>query len=275
MAIIRYQRELSEYRILNNDETAELAALIAQGSKVALDKLILHNLRLVCHCANQYATANSDLEYGDLVSIGNDGLRIAAMKFDPSKGVKFSTYAAVWIKQRFQLLVQRKHQIYIPPTAKRHINKYKTFVKGFIDSNGREPYESEVMEHMGLKRKYARDLIRYAQIGEIPMDKGVSDSEKNGHTIARFIADENYVFEPTAIYNQEELNLAQLAVIGDCLTDEERKIIKFRFGLFGHEKKTLDQLSVIIGKTRERVRQIETKALKKLKKELASKGVEK
>ena len=108
-----------------------------------------------------------------------------------------------------------------------------------------------------------------------PIDKALKESEQDGETFARFIADENYVFEPTAIYNKEELNLTQLAVISDCLTDEERKIIKFRFGLFGHEKKTLQELSDIIGKTRERIRQIETKALKKLKKELAKKGVEK
>jgi RNA polymerase primary sigma factor len=265
--------ELNDINTLSDEEISVLVAKISQGSKVALDKLILHNIKLVCHMAKKRMYKNYNLDYDELVSYGIQSLRRAAEKFDCDKGVKFSTYSARWINSGFQKYIESLPVIRVPHTTKAHIRRFKAFREDFISQYNHEPSLEDVAKEMGVLRSTARLILRHYDSKMVYLDSNNLTS-KDHQLNHELIEDVNVsVFEPTAVYNKEDKNELNKAVLSDCLTDIERLVIKFRFGLFGHEQKTLEGVSQIINKTRERVRQIETDAIKKLKTELANKGV--
>jgi RNA polymerase primary sigma factor len=258
-----YLREIGQYPLLTGNEEKELAKRIEQGEEEARNILARSNLRLVVSIAKKYVGRSPDLTLLDLIQEGNLGLFKAVDKFDWKKGYKFSTYATWWIRQAItRALADQSRTIRIPVHMVETIAKYKQVSRRLAQTLGRDPQPEEVAVEMGV------EVDKIYQIEKINQDTlslenpiGSDDDEKS--TLGDFIADDKI---PSPIQESSERILTeQVRDILDDLSPKERKILEMRHGLLDGVYHTLEEVGKEFGVTRERIRQIEAKALEKIR----------
>ncbi len=259
-AIKLYLREIQKTNLLSADEERELAQRIAKGEKPARDKMIESNLRLVVKIAKRYI--NRGLPFLDLIEEGNMGLIKAVERFKLSKECRFSTYATWWIRQSIErALVNQSRTIRLPVHVSDDINKMLRVTRDLVQKMNREPTVKEVAAEMEVNTAYVRRLmvlLKKTYSIERPM------GENNDYYLLDTIEDTSTVSPAELV---EEVNRYELiAMWFETLSDSEKKILTLRFGLDDKEPQTLDTIGRSFGVTRERIRQIETKSLEKLRK---------
>lgn len=262
-SIQMYLREIGQYPLLNSEQEKTLAKRILDGDKEARDILARSNLRLVVSVAKKYVNRSSDLTLLDLIQEGNIGLFKAVDKFDYSKGFKFSTYATWWIRQAVnRALADQSRTIRIPVHMVETIAKYKQKVRELSQFLGRDPLPEEIAAEMGIEvdKVYTIQKINQDTVSlESPV--GMDDDEKS--TLGSFIADES-IQSPDMDASHRILSEQLQAALND-LSPKERKILEMRHGLTDGVFYTLEEVGREFGVTRERIRQIEAKALEKIR----------
>jgi RNA polymerase primary sigma factor len=254
-----YMREMGQFSMLSADEEVKLAHRIAEGDQSAKNELVEANLRLVVSLARHYQGCG--LSYQDLIQEGNIGLIKAAEKFDVSKGFRFSTYASWWIKQALsRAIADQSRTIRIPVHMTENINKFKKTERELLNQLNREPKIKEIADTMGISEKQAKEIQSYI-VEPTSLDIQVGDDDDT--TIGSFIEDTHFV-NPESAYIKESNEDVVNAVL-DTLSDREANILRLRFGIGGKKAMTLEEVGREYGLTRERIRQIEAKALRKLR----------
>lgn len=254
-----YMREMGQFSMLSADEEIKLAHRIAEGDQSAKNELVEANLRLVVSLARHYQGCG--LSYQDLIQEGNIGLIKAAEKFDVSKGFRFSTYASWWIKQALsRAIADQSRTIRIPVHMIENINKFKKTERELLSKLNREPKVKEIADAMGISEKQAKEIQSYI-VEPTSLDIQVGDDDDT--TIGSFIEDTHFV-NPESAYIKESNGDVVNAVL-DTLSDREANILRLRFGIGGKKAMTLEEVGKEYGLTRERIRQIEAKALRKLR----------
>ena len=254
-----YMREIGQFSMLSADEEIKLANRIAEGDQSAKNELVEANLRLVVSLARHYQGCG--LSYQDLIQEGNIGLIKAAEKFDVSKGFRFSTYASWWIKQALsRAIADQSRTIRIPVHMTENINKFKKTERELLSQLNREPKIKEIADAMGISEKQAKEIQSYI-VEPTSLDIQVGDDDDT--TIGSFIEDTHFV-NPESAYIKESNGDIVNAVL-DTLSDREANILRLRFGIGGKKAMTLEEVGKEYGLTRERIRQIEAKALRKLR----------
>ena len=264
-SIQMYLREIGQYPLLNAQEERDLAKRIAQGDNEAKNLLARANLRLVVSIAKKYANRSSDLTLLDLIQEGNIGLFRAVDKFDFTKGFKFSTYATWWIRQAItRALADQSRTIRIPVHMVETIAKYKQVVRRLEQDLGRDPMPEEVAAEMGVETEkvYQIEQINQETLSlEAPISSGESDDDSSAR--GDFVADHSLPSPDQE--TSHRILVEQLHEIMDDLSPKERKILEMRHGLLDGIYHTLEEVGQEFGVTRERIRQIEAKALDKIR----------
>jgi RNA polymerase primary sigma factor len=258
----KYLQEIGRFQLLTAKEEAALARKIKQGDIAARDRMIKANLRLVVTIAGDYVDLG--LPMVDLVSEGSIGLTKAVERFDPTKGAKLSTYAAWWIKQSIKLALSNQTKtIRLPVHLVEKISKVRRLALEMSHQLGREPSDEELAEEIGMSVERVAELRngspRPASL-EAVIDEGESTQ------LGEIIADEDAQTSYDWLRDQDLQRELKGAL--HILDDREKKIVFQRFGLDGSQPKTLEQLGAAIGLTRERIRQLQTRALQKLRRAL-------
>ena len=258
-----YMGEIAQIPLVNKKEEAELAEAIHSTDQEryedARTTLIKANLRLVVKIAHDFKGLGLPLL--DLISEGNIGLMRAVEKFDPAKGAKFSSYAAWWIKQSMRrALANQSRTIRIPVQSAGKINKIKTVRMRLAEELGRDPSDAEIAEHLDFSERTVSGL-RLADLRTISLHDPIQQGEEGEF---QDIIPDRHAMTPDQIIGDIE-SVFRLMDLLDKLDERERKILEMRFGLRGGKTLTLEEVSQQIGRTRERVRQIQNQALAKLK----------
>ncbi|MFD1067862.1 RNA polymerase sigma factor RpoD [Oceanobacillus locisalsi] len=254
-----YLREIGNVDLLSRDEEIALAARIEEGDMEAKSKLMEANLRLVVSIAKRYA--GRGMFFLDLIQEGNIGLYKAVEKFDYRKGFKFSTYATWWIKQAItRSIADHGRTIRIPVHMVETINKLTRVQRSLLLDLGREPNPAEIGEDMGLTQDKVEDILKVIQ-EPVSLETPVGDEDAS--YLGDFIEDREAV--SPSDYAAHELLKEQIEEVLDTLPFREENILRLRFGLDDGKTRTLEELGKAFGVTRERVRQIESKALRKLR----------
>jgi len=263
-----YMQNIGQYSLVTPQEEVELAARIAAGDAEARDKLIRSNLRLVVKIAHDFKGLGLPLL--DLISEGNIGLMRAVEKFDPSKGAKLSSYAAWWIKQSMRrALANQARTIRIPVQSASKISKIQAARARLKEKLDREPTDKEIAEEVNLTVRTVSGL-RLGKTTTISLHDPIQHGEDGEF---RDIIPDDKSVGPDALVQDAETLRHMLELI-DHLDDRERRILQLRFGLNGKRPRTLEEVSQCIGRTRERVRQIQNQALEKLRMMLDEEGIE-
>jgi len=259
-----YLKEIGQYPLLNGEEEVELAKRILRGDESARQKLALSNLRLVVSIAKKYVGRSANLSLLDLIQEGNIGLFKAVEKFDFTRGFKFSTYATWWIRQAItRALADQGRTIRIPVHMVETINKYQQVVRRLVQDLGREPMPEEVASEMGVEVDKIRHIMKISQ-ETISLEAPVGDNEEDGDSsLQNFIPDDDTI-SPSTSAARKILKSYINEIIGD-LTPREQKILDMRFGLTDGVTHTLEEVGKVFAVTRERIRQIEAKALDKIR----------
>ena len=256
-----YLKEIGRVPLLDKDEEVEVAARVAQGDEEAKRILISSNLRLVVSIAKHYI--GRGMLFLDLIQEGNLGLIKASEKFDPDKGFKFSTYATWWIKQAItRAIADQARTIRIPVHMVETINKMTRIQRQLIQDLGREPTAEEIADKMGngITPEKVRDIQRIA-LDPVSLETPIGE-EDDSH-LGDFLEDKEAV-SPSDYATNELLKDELYAVMKD-LTEREERVLKLRYGLDDGRPRTLEEVGKEFGVTRERIRQIEGKALRKLR----------
>ncbi len=257
-----YLKEIGRYPLLTAAQEVDFAQRIEKGEEEARNLLARANLRLVVSIAKKYAGRSSDLTLLDLIQEGNLGLFKAVDKFDWTKGYKFSTYATWWIRQAItRALADQSRTIRIPVHMVETIAKYKQVVRRLSQDLGRDPLPEEVATEMGLDVARVH-IIKKIDQDTVSLEKPIGDDDDKS-TLGEFIADEK-IHSPDQDASQRILS-DQINEILDDLSPKERKILEMRHGLENGVMRTLEEVGREFGVTRERIRQIEAKALEKIR----------
>ena len=253
-----YMRDIEETPLLTKEEEIILANRIQNGDNFALNYLITANLKFVVKLA--YDFKGKGLPFLDLISAGNIGLMRAAQKFNPNKGAKFSTYSSWWIKQSMRrAIAQDRKSIKVPEAALRKINRIKRSRTDLTRKLGREPTAEEVADSSGLTKRVVNGLS-YSDLKEVSLQQPITYGEDD--VLECLIpSDES---DPCEEIGRKEL-YDRLRFFLNKLNERERAIIVGRYGLNGERRKTLEEVSESFSLTRERIRQIQHRALKRLK----------
>jgi len=254
-----YLKEIGRVPLLSAEEEIKLAQRIEQGDEEAKRRLAEANLRLVVSIAKRYV--GRGMLFLDLIQEGNMGLIKAVEKFDYRKGYKFSTYATWWIRQAItRAIADQARTIRIPVHMVETINKLIRVSRQLLQELGREPMPEEIAEKMDLTPEKVREIMKIAQE---PVSLETPIGEEDDSHLGDFIEDQD-ALEPSdaAAY---ELLKEQLEDVLDTLTDREENVLRLRFGLDDGRTRTLEEVGKVFGVTRERIRQIEAKALRKLR----------
>jgi RNA polymerase primary sigma factor len=256
-----YLREIGKIPLLNSEEELALAQRVAAGDKEAKDKMAEANMRLVVSIAKRYVGRGLDLL--DLIQEGNTGLLRAVEKFDPDKGFKFSTYATWWIRQAItRAIADQARTIRIPVHMVETINKLLRTQRRLTQELNREPTNEEIGAAMEIDVDKVEHIMKIKQ-DISSLDASIRDNEDDS-VLADFIEDEDTVTPEESATSQ--LLKEQVKEMLNVLTDREQKIIRLRFGLEDGKSHTLEEVGGEFQVTRERIRQIEAKALAKLRK---------
>jgi RNA polymerase primary sigma factor len=256
-----YLREIGKIPLLTSEEELKLAYEIKAGSKKAKDKMAEANMRLVVSIAKRYVGRGLDLL--DLIQEGNTGLLRAVEKFDPDKGFKFSTYATWWIRQAItRAIADQARTIRIPVHMVETINKLLRTQRRLTQELNREPSNEEIAKEMEIEVDKVEHIMKIKQ-DISSLDASIRDDEEDS-VLSDFIEDEDTVSPEESATNQ--LLKEQVKEILSALTEREQKILKLRFGLEDGKQHTLEEVGQEFSVTRERIRQIEAKALAKLRK---------
>lgn len=264
-----YLREIGKIPLLSNEEEAELAKRAMEGDRKAKDKMAEANMRLVVSIAKRYS--GRGLELLDLIQEGNTGLLRAVDKFDPEKGFKFSTYATWWIRQAItRAIADQARTIRIPVHMVETINKLMRTQRKMTQELNREPTNEELAKEMDMDADKIEYILKIKQ-DITSLDAGIGRDGEDGEdsTLGDFIEDEDTASPEESASGQ--LLKEQVREILSSLSDRERKILEMRFGLNGTKSHTLEEVGLEFAVTRERIRQIEAKALMKLRKHKDSK----
>lgn len=254
-----YLKEIGKYPLLNIQEEVVLAKRIEEGDERAKQLLAESNLRLVVSIAKRYV--GRGLSFLDLIQEGNLGLIKAVDKFDYSKGFKFSTYATWWIRQAItRSIADQSRTIRIPVHMSEIINKTYRTSRTLLQELGREPTEQELADAMDMPVEKIREVLK---ISSDPISLDIPIGEEDDSRLGDFIKDENVLGpEESASYS---ILRDQISKLLDTLTEREQRVLILRFGLTDGRTRTLEEVGKEFNVTRERIRQIEAKALRKLR----------
>jgi RNA polymerase primary sigma factor len=258
-----YLREIGKIPLLTPEEEADLAQRIVKGDKKAKDKMVESNMRLVVSIAKRYG--GRGLDFLDLIQEGNTGLLRAVEKFDPGKGFKFSTYATWWVRQAItRAIADQARTIRIPVHMVETINKVLRTTRKLTTDLNREPTIEEIANELHMDPEKVDYVMRIKQdIASLDASVG-RDGDDEDSVLGDFVEDEERISPEDSAANQ--ILKEQLSEIISTLTDREQKIIRLRFGIGGGRPHTLEEVGAEFDVTRERIRQIEAKALSKLRK---------
>ncbi len=255
----QYLREIGKFALLDAEEEVELAKRFEKADKRAKDKLTESNLRLVVSIAKKYI--GRGLSLLDLIQEGNQGLIRAVEKYDWRRGYKFSTYATWWIRQAItRAIADQARTIRIPVHMVETINKLYRTSQRLMQDLGREATPEEIGEELGISGDRVREIFKISQ-ETTSLQTPVGEDEES--SLGDFIEDESQVSPVEAASRQ--LLKDHLNEILSTLSEREAKVLIYRFGLEGGDPKTLEDVGKVFGVTRERIRQIEAKALRKLR----------
>jgi RNA polymerase nonessential primary-like sigma factor len=262
-----YLNEIGASPLLTAEEEVKFSRLAQRGDEAARKRMIESNLRLVVKIARRYL--NRGLALLDLIEEGNLGLIRAVEKFDPERGFRFSTYATWWIRQTIErAIMNQTRTIRLPIHVVKEINTYLRAARGLAQKLDHEPSAEEIAE---LLHKPIKDVEKMLGLNERTASTDSTILNDSGKTLLDTIADE-HVQDPTDVLQEDEIHNN----IEDCLaqlSDKQREVVERRFGLHGYSVSTLEEVGREIGVTRERVRQIQMDALKKLRKILEHEGI--
>lgn len=259
-----YLREIGKIPLLNAEEELALAQKVVAGDKKAKDKMAEANMRLVVSIAKRYS--GRGLDFLDLIQEGNTGLLRAVEKFDPDKGFKFSTYATWWIRQAItRAIADQARTIRIPVHMVETINKLLRTQRRMTQDLNREPTIEELAKELEMEPEKVEYVIKIKQDIQ-SLDAGVGRDGDDGDesTLSEFIEDEDSATPEESATSQ--LLKEQVQAVLSTLSDREQKIVRMRFGLDNGKSHTLEEVGQEFAVTRERIRQIEAKALAKLRK---------
>ena len=254
-----YLKEIGRINLLSSDEEFEYAKLAEQGDEYAKNMLAESNLRLVVSIAKRYV--GRGMLFLDLIQEGNIGLMKAVDKFDPSKGYKFSTYATWWIRQAItRAIADQARTIRIPVHMVETINKLARVQRQLTQELNREPTDEEIAKKIGISVEKVREVYK---ISQDPVSLETPIGEEDDSHLGDFIKDER-TMSPEE-YATIEMLKEELSGVLLTLTEREEKVLRLRFGLDDGQCRTLEEVGQVFNVTRERIRQIEAKALRKLR----------
>ena len=259
-AVREYLKSIRNIPLLSEEDEYKIAIAAANGDENARQTMITSNLRLVVKIAKTYIGRSSNLSFLDLIQEGNMGLMRATEKFDAEKGFRFSTYATYWIKQAIsKAIIDQSRAVRLPAHIINELNKFNKAIRDLSQQYGRTPSDKELAEYLNVSVK---KISEYHTISKEPCSLDVAIDEDEDTAMIDLIADEN----ATKFMDIDDLSIRDtIYSVLNTLSERERKIIELRFGFTDGRQHTLEEVGKEFNLTKERIRQLEASALKKLR----------
>ena len=259
-AVREYLKSIRNIPLLSEEDEYKIAIAAANGDENARQTMITSNLRLVVKVAKTYIGRSSNLSFLDLIQEGNMGLMRATEKFDAEKGFRFSTYATYWIKQAIsKAIIDQSRAVRLPAHIINELNKFNKAIRDLSQQYGRTPSDKELAEYLNVSVK---KISEYYTVSKEPCSLDVTIDEDEDTAMIDLIADEN----ATKFMDIDDLSIRDtIYSVLNTLSERERKIIELRFGFTDGRQHTLEEVGKEFNLTKERIRQLEASALKKLR----------